>query len=145
MVTKTLTGIRAAMNPPDLESFDHVHVHVHDRVAAEAWYQRVLGLERNRELEFWATDGPLMVQNPTGSVRLALFQRPLKPHHVTIAMRVSAENYLRWKEHLKLVLKGQFEEQDHDAALSVYFSDPDGNPFEITTYEVNDVKGPARR
>jgi len=133
------------MNPPDFESFDHVHVHVHDRVAAEVWYQRVLGLERNKDLEFWATDGPLMVQNSTGSVRLALFQRPPKPHHVTIALRVSAAAYLRLKEHLQLVIEGQFEEQDHDAALSVYFSDPDGNPFEITTYEVNGVKGPARR
>jgi catechol-2,3-dioxygenase len=25
--------------------------------------------------------------------------------------------------------------EDHALALSMYFSDPDGNPFEITTYE----------
>jgi predicted lactoylglutathione lyase len=26
--------------------------------------------------------------------------------------------------------------QDHQQSLSLYFSDPDGNPWELTTYEV---------
>jgi catechol 2,3-dioxygenase-like lactoylglutathione lyase family enzyme len=26
--------------------------------------------------------------------------------------------------------------QDHDQSLSLYFNDPDGNPVELTTYEV---------
>jgi catechol-2,3-dioxygenase len=30
--------------------------------------------------------------------------------------------------------------EDHDLSVSLYFHDPDGNPFEITTYEYQAVK-----
>ncbi|MFO0978229.1 MAG: hypothetical protein U0996_17610 [Planctomycetaceae bacterium] len=133
------------MTIPAFQAFDHVHVHVLDRVSAEEWYRRVLGLERYRPLEHWASDdGPLMVQNASGSVRLALFQRPPMPTHVTVAMRVSGEDYRGWKKHLDDAINGCYEEQDHGAAISIYFTDPDGNPFEITTYDVTAAKGNAR-
>ena len=31
--------------------------------------------------------------------------------------------------------------QDHELYMSLYFSDPDGNPYEITTYEYAAAKG----
>ena len=40
--------------PPQIEAFDHIHVYVADRAAAESWYRRVLGFARSKELEFWA-------------------------------------------------------------------------------------------
>lgn len=42
---------------PPLSGFDHVHVFVQDRTAAEAWYAKVMGLARSPGLEFWASDG----------------------------------------------------------------------------------------
>lgn len=125
---------------PELEAFDHVHIYVADREAAEAWYSRVLGFTRTRELEFWATDGgPLTIQNRNGSIHLALFERPAQPCRSTIALRVSAAYYVAWRSHLLDALPGQVSEEDHQASFSLYFSDPDGNPYEITTYEVAGV------
>jgi catechol 2,3-dioxygenase-like lactoylglutathione lyase family enzyme len=36
---------------PKLTGIDHIHVFVSDRVAAEDWYRRVLGLARAPALE----------------------------------------------------------------------------------------------
>ncbi len=52
-----------------------------------------------------------------------------------IAFRVDRENFERARE----TLRGrgiELELQDHRAALSMYFHDPDGHRIEITTYEV---------
>lgn len=124
--------------PPILDAFDHVHVFVADRDAAEVWYREVLGLQRVCELEFWARDGgPLIIQNSTGAIHLALFEREPKPCRSTIALRVSGEQYAKWKTHLAQVLPNQVSEEDHQLSISLYFSDPYGNPYEITTYEVS--------
>jgi len=62
---------------PTLERVDHVHVFVSDRMASEQWYAKVMGLRRVKELEFWAADGgPLTIANPSGTIHLALFERP---------------------------------------------------------------------
>jgi catechol-2,3-dioxygenase len=128
--------------PPDIQAFDHIHVFVADRAAAEAWYRKVLGFTRVPELEFWAGDGgPLTVQNASGSVHIALFERPRQACRSTIAMRVGAGSYREWKAHLRDALGGQVKEEDHQASLSLYFTDPDGNPYEITTYECAEAKG----
>lgn len=122
---------------PSLQAFDHVHVYVTDRARAEQWYNRVLGLFRSEEFAFWAADGgPLFLQNDTGAIHLALFERPAQVCRSTIAFRVSAAEYAAWKTHLESVLPGQVSEEDHIAAISLYFSDPEGNPYELTTYEV---------
>jgi catechol-2,3-dioxygenase len=121
---------------PSLQGVDHVHVFVQDRAAAEQWYAKVLGLVRSPGLEFWAADGgPLTLQDPADTVHLALFERPRQTNRATIALRTSAEGLRAWQAHLSgfADLKVTFE--DHEVALSIYFSDPDGNPYEITTYE----------
>ena len=122
----------------ELQAFDHVHVYVADRAMAEAWYRDVLHLHRSKELEFWSSDGgPLTIQNSSGSIHIALFERPVQPCRSVVAIRVSAAGYVSWKAHLENVLPGLVSEEDHEASLSLYFRDPDGNPYELTTYEVD--------
>jgi catechol-2,3-dioxygenase len=121
---------------PAFAGFDHIHIFVSNRANAEQWYARVLGLMRTPQLEFWATGGgPLTLQDPTGAVHLALFERPPQPCRSTVALRVGGPEFERWQAHLEQVLPGQVTLEDHTVALSLYFADPDGNPYEITTYE----------
>ncbi|WP_367849408.1 VOC family protein [Rhodoferax sp. WC2427] len=130
--------------PPELQAFDHIHVYVTDRAQAEAWYRRVLGLHRSPGLEFWATGGgPLTVQNDTGTVQIALFERPAQPCRSVVAIRVGGAQYLAWKAYLEEAMPGAVSEQDHEASMSLYFRDPDGNPYELTTYELAGSKPSA--
>jgi catechol-2,3-dioxygenase len=121
---------------PALERVDHVHVFVADRAAAEEWYARVMGLTRVAELAFWSPNGgPLTIGNPSGSIHLALFERPMQKCRSTIALSTAAPGFLAWRAHLSKVLERTVEAVDHAVSWSLYFSDPDGNPFEITSYE----------
>jgi len=129
--------------PPEIDAFDHVHVYCADRAAAEAWYRDVLGFKRTPELEFWAADGPLTLQNRHGSVHLALFERPRQACQSTVALRVGAAAFGQWNAHLKQALGGAVTMQDHEVSMSLYFTDPDGNPFEITTYDYAMAKAAA--
>ena len=77
--------------PPELQAFDHVHIYVTNRAKAEEWYGEVMGLRRTREFESWATGGgPLTIQNESGTIHLALFERPTQPCRSTVALRVGA-------------------------------------------------------
>lgn len=122
--------------PLRLQAFDHVHIYVQNRDAAERWYGRILGLTRTKNLEFWAIDGgPLTLENDTGAIHLALFERPVQPCRSTIALRVSGTEFHAWRAHLERELPEGVTFEDHEASVSIYFADPDGNPFEITSYE----------
>ena len=121
---------------PALLGFDHVHVFVQDRAASEKWYAAVLGLERTKELEFWSGGGgPLTLQDKAGSVHIALFERPRQKTRSTVALRVSGREFWAWRAHLKAVPGLEVTEEDHEVSVSLYFDDPDGNPYEITSYE----------
>jgi catechol-2,3-dioxygenase len=125
------------MNVPTLAGFDHFHVHVRDRAAAERWYARVLGLQRVEALAHWAQGGgPLTLTNANGSVHLALFQRPPAPvNHSTLALRVTSEAFETWRAHLAAELPEPPTVEDHGLSRSIYFSDPDGNPYELSCWE----------
>jgi RimJ/RimL family protein N-acetyltransferase/catechol 2,3-dioxygenase-like lactoylglutathione lyase family enzyme len=127
---------RSRPMPPRLHAVDHIHVFVADRAAAEGWYRRVLGLVRKPELAFWADEGgPLTLTNADDSVHIALFERPRQPCRSTVALRVGAVELHAWRQHLAAALGQAPALEDHAVAWSIYFSDPDGNPYEITTYE----------
>jgi catechol-2,3-dioxygenase len=118
-----------------LERVDHVHVFVADRTQAEAWYARVLGFHRVPEFAHWAADGgPLTLADAGGAIDLALFERPPQRHHSTVAFGVGNAAFAEWQRHLSAELGRPVERVDHGGAYSLYFSDPDGNPYEITTY-----------
>jgi len=125
-----------ASRAPALLRLDHVHVYVSDRAAAERWYRDVLGLARVPALEGWAADGgPLTLADANGALHLALFERPSGPNHATLALAVDAAGFVDWKRHLERVLARTLEVVDHELSWSLYFSDPDENPFELACYE----------
>lgn len=125
---------------PTIERFDHLHVYVSDRVAAEVWYDRVLGFRRIPEYEHWAADGgPLTIANASGSVHIALFERPASARHATLALLVSREGFSQWLSHARAEIDASIEPEDHGMSWSIYFRDPDGNPFEITSYEYDGI------
>ena len=121
--------------PPSLERIDHIHVHVADRARAERWYAEVLGLSRMAALESWASGGPLTLADASGAIHLALFERAPEPSRSTVAFGVAAADFVAWRRHLESRLGRSVEPVDHRLAWSLYFADPDGNPYEITTYE----------
>lgn len=121
---------------PSLQGIDHIHVFVQDRAAAEQWYAKVMGLSRSPGLEFWAHDGgPLTIQDSDNTVHIALFERPHQVNRATVALRTTADGLRAWQARLAGFPELNVTYEDHEVALSIYFSDPDGNPYEITTYE----------
>lgn len=119
---------------PELQRIDHIHVFVADRAAAEAWYGRVMGLKRIPELVFWAAGGgPLTIGNTDDSVHLALFEGPNQSRRSTVALGVAGAEFLAWQTQLEAALARRMEPVDHQVSWSLYFTDPDGNPFEITS------------
>ena len=137
---------------PELERVDHIHVFVADRPAAEQWYGRVLGLKRLASLAFWAADGgPLTLGNAAGSDPHRAVRAPpaASKSRSTIALGTSAEGLLAWQRHLASELGKAPPRVDHEVSWSIYFEDPDGNPFEITTYDHDALAGheaqPRRR
>ena len=119
---------------PALHRIDHVHVFVADRVAAEAWYERVMDLRRIAELAFWSADGgPLTIGNAGDRVHVALFEGSNNSRRSTVAFGVPGAELLAWRTHLQDALGRRIGLVDHQFSWSLYFNDPDGNPFEITS------------
>ena len=115
-----------------LDRIDHIHVFVADRTAAQRWYAEVLGLIPVAALAHWAKDGgPLTLANADGAIHLALFERPPKASRSTVAFGVNQQVWQAWRQHLdQLALS--YTAEDHGQTVSIYFDDPDGNPYEIT-------------
>jgi len=131
---------------PSRFTLDHVELFVPDRQAAAAWYADVLGCEPVAGTESWAADsaGPLMISPDGGRTKLALFAgEPLGARrpagYQRVAFRVSATEFLAFMARLPS-LGGETRVVDHGAAWSAYFTDPDGHPLEVTTYEVEPVR-----
>ena len=123
-----------------VEGIDHVALAVRDVARSVAWYQDVLGLER-RYADVWG-DFPAVVG--VGTTSLAFFParvpEPTPPGRDTLAVRHIAFRVDRAafdQARGGLQARGlalRFE--DHTAAHSLYFTDPDGHQLEITTYDV---------
>jgi catechol 2,3-dioxygenase-like lactoylglutathione lyase family enzyme len=118
-----------------IEGLDHVALTVGDQGVSEAWYRGVLGLRREYADE-WG-DTPVMLMARASGLALFKVASPgnadLGLRH--IAFRVDRENFEIAREDLGR--RGiTFEFQDHGAAHSIYFSDPDGLQLELTTYDL---------
>lgn len=136
-----------------VEHVDHVEVFVRDQYQAATWYRQILGLQILPQYEDWAPDGgPLMISSDGGHTMLALFVgEPQGRHRVVglrrVAFRVTADGFMRFLDRLEQM--PVYDEADarvtagavvdHAKAYSVYFCDPDGNPYEVTTYDHAEV------
>lgn len=121
---------------PKLNGFDHIHLYVANREAAADWYQRVMGFKITEMLAFWAENpnGPLTIEDASGTIHLALFQRDDFTPGSAIAFGADGQSFLQWKayfERQNIVVRCS----DHKISWSLYFKDLDGNSSEITTYD----------
>ena len=122
-----------------LIGIDHVALSCASVEATKAWYVDVLGFEHVFAGEW---DGvPVFLK--LGATSLALFPlrgapqpAPQRPgfNHLAFNAATQAE-FAEAQAHLAQ-RSVRFEFQDHEISHSIYFSDPDGRPLEITTYDV---------
>ena len=133
-----------------VEQVDHVEMFVPDRHEAAQWYERVLGLRIVPEFEQWAryAKGPLMISSDGGSTKLALFTGTPQGERVTagfhlVAFRVDGPGFLAFLDRIESLALIDHDGRnvtrtlvsDHGQAFSIYFNDPWGHRFEITTYD----------
>jgi catechol 2,3-dioxygenase-like lactoylglutathione lyase family enzyme len=137
-----------------VQRLDHVHILVRNRATALAWYRRILGLEVHYDYtEHGDPRGPIVLSSDGGETHLALFQAseafpaPDAANKKTVAFRVDANGFCRFVDRLaELDVRStagarvtRAHVSDHGNVYSVYFADPDGNPYEITTYDYAEV------
>jgi catechol 2,3-dioxygenase-like lactoylglutathione lyase family enzyme len=117
-----------------VEGIDHVALAVSDHLASERWYREVLGLRREF-VEEWGDTPAVLMAHRSGFALFAAPQGETGPLVRHVALRVDRVNFEAAQEDLRE--RGiSFEFQDHGAAHSIYFEDPDGLMLELTTYEV---------
>ena len=131
-----------------VNQIDHVELFVPDQYEAAAWYQQTLGLKILPDYEFWAKGGPLMISSDDGNTMLALFKgkppgfKPLAGFK-RVAFRVDGQHFLIFLNRLTTYpvfdhdgrSTHSLEVIDHDLAYSLYFCDPYGHRYEVTTYD----------
>lgn len=141
-------------DPFHVEGIDHVELNVPDRYEAAEWYEDLLGLEIRDEYETWADrGGPLMVASDDESTMLALFKgQPLEPETTVgpplIAFGVDGDGFMTFLDRLEersiVNSRGQSVGRDdvidHGLAASIYFCDPYGHRYEVTTYDRDFVR-----
>ena len=120
---------------PKLKNIDHIHIFVADRQEALKWYRTVLGLKPVKNLLFWAKTGPLTIGNEEGSIHIALFKGKPKKNRSVVAFNTSGKEFINWHKKTNDVANGNIEVVDHSVSFSIYFEDPYGNPYEITSYD----------
>jgi catechol 2,3-dioxygenase-like lactoylglutathione lyase family enzyme len=128
-----------------VQRLDHVHVAVRDRRAAILWYHDVLGLSQLYDYtEHGDPRGPVVLSSDNGETHLALFERKdAQPNPQVVAFRVDADGFRAFLAQLdRRGLRDANAARvtadslaDHGNSWSIYFCDPDGNPYEITTYD----------
>jgi len=122
----------------ELRRLDHVSLNVGDRPRSIAWYRDVLGLERRGTPH--RDDWPVFMGDFGACVALfqAQVESPNRARESTglrhVAFMVGRDDLAAAQERLRE--RGvEFRFEDHGNAHSVYFSDPDGNVIELTSYD----------
>ena len=128
--------------PFTVDQIDHVEVIVGDIEQSIRWYHDILGL---REVCRW---DPHPVMIGAGGTMLALFRggddatTPIDGREKSflrwrrVAWRTTPERFQMAQDHLRQCGVSFEGPVDHGRAHSIYFTDPDGHPLEITYYPV---------
>ena len=140
------------MPNPAAYSLDHVHVLVADRELSAKWYRDVFGFEVVERTE--DPYGPLAVSGDGGTTGLALFTSRVNsdPNRV-VAFRVAAKEMVAFAARLldrevRAASGARLcpeDATDHGDVISFYLVDPDGNPLEIMTRDVQEARSGLRR
>jgi catechol 2,3-dioxygenase-like lactoylglutathione lyase family enzyme len=125
---------------------DHIELYVPDRERAIAWYGEWLGFAPMPEHADWVATGPVMLTCDRGQTMLALFigesAGPEKPKGWRrLALRASADEFAAFFRRYRDSGQKISAPSDHQKSWSVYFSDPWGNPLEVTTYDYGAARG----
>ena len=114
----------------ELQGVDHVAFGFTDQVAAIAWFEDVLGLERTHPE--WDRSPQMLAQGGSGVAAFTAEGRSVGFLH--LAFRVDRKSFDEARG--RLAAKGvETRFQDHGTAHSLYFDGPDGLRLELTTYE----------
>ena len=136
-----------------VQQIDHVELFVPDFEVALGWYRDVLGLVPVEMARQWAEEGqPHMISSDWGSTMLALFhgegpgEREIVGHR-RVAFRVDAARFMHFLDHIEEhpvrdhngESVSRRDVVDHDLSWSIYFVDPWGNRFEVTSYYYDEI------
>jgi len=118
-----------------LQNIDHIHVFVLDRQEALDWYKNILGLKPFEKLITLPKSGPLTIRNDEGTINIALFKGKTQDNRSVIAFKVTGEEFINCHDKINQSITENIELVDHSSQFSIYFDDPYGNPYEITSYD----------
>lgn len=126
--------------PPKLTGIDHIHLYVPSKQKAADWYIKTLGFRIVESLLSWNTEqGPLTIEDQSGQIHLALFQREDYPPSSAIAFKATGKEFIEWKKYLE---ESELLQRcaDHSHSWSLYFLDPFRHSHEITTYDLDVIR-----
>ena len=86
-------------------------------------------MEPIKSLLFWAKDGPLTIGNNEGSIHIALFEGEPNNNRSVIAFNTTGEDLINCHKRINNALNGSIEVDDHSVSFSIYFEEPNGNPY----------------
>ncbi len=118
-----------------LQNIDHIHVFVADREEALDWYKNILGLEPLEKVITLPKSGPLTIRNEVGTITIALFKGESQDNRSVIAFKVTGEEFINCHNTINHLVKKKIDLVDHSIQFSIYFEDPYGNPYEVTSYD----------
>ena len=120
---------------PKLLNIDHIHVFVADRQEALDWYNNIFGLKPSEKIISLPKSGPLTIRNDEDSINIALFKGKPQDNRSVIAFSVTGEEFINFYNMINHSLNDDLEVVDHSSQFSIYFEDPYGNPYEVTSYD----------
>ena len=120
---------------PKLQNIDHIHVFVECRREALIWYNDILGLQPLEKIINLPQSGPFVISNEERNIDLAIFKGKPQNNRSIIAFKVTGDDFIHYHDKINDSMSVELDVIDHSIQFSIYFEDPYGNPYEITSYD----------